>query len=264
MRDDDFFKDTQRNAREMKGLSCEFPVLYYDFRFVNCIFTVKMDRLKHILPHTQFLPIQIWPGTGMLAVTAFEYRDTSIGPYNEVAISVPLNFPPATFVGKNSALTMLRKHIYPLYIYHLPVTTEMARDVGVYFYNYPKFLAEIEFHERQDGIEVALREENDLILKMSTKRLALNKSAPIESHTFSLGEKTVMHTLIEGRAAKFGQKILGKCGELELGSHHISDELRKLEMSTSSWIGFSAENAMSKLNHPNQQWELDSMKPVSS
>ncbi|MBW1855431.1 MAG: hypothetical protein JRJ00_12265 [Deltaproteobacteria bacterium] len=73
-----------------------------------------------------------------------------------------------------------------------------------------------------------------------------------------------MHTLIEGRAAKFGQKILGKCGELELGSHRISDELRNFKMSKSSWIGFSGENTMSKLYDPDQRWDKDTMKLVSS
>ena len=264
MRDDDFFKDTPRNTLEMKGLSFEFPVLYYDFRFMTCIFTVKIDRLKKILPHSQFIPIQIWPGTGMLSITAFEYRDTSIGPYNEVAISVPLNFSPATFVGHHSALSMMRKNIFPVYIHHLPVTTEIARDAGIYFYNYPKFLAEIDFDERQDFFEITLREEDDLILKMSATKFSLKKSEILEFHTFSLGEKTVMHTLIEGCAAKFGQKILGRCGELELGSHRISDELRNLKMSKSSWLGFSGENTMSKLYDPDQQWDKSTMKLVSS
>jgi hypothetical protein len=262
MRDDAFFKDTPRKTLEMKGESVEFPVLYYDFRSTTCIFTARIKRLKSILPHPQFIPIQLWPGTGLFAITAFEYRDTSIGPYNEVALSVPLNFPPAAFLGRHSALSMMRKNIFPVYIHHLPVTTEIARDGGIHFYNYPKFLAEIDFQDRQDFIEITLKEGDYLILKLLAKKLPLKKSALFEFHTFSLGEKTIMHALAEGRAAKFGQKMLGKCGELELGSHRISDELKALELSKSAWSGFCGEGAMSKLYDPDQQWDKDTLKPV--
>lgn len=170
-----------------------------------------------------FLPIQVIPGIGMLSICAFEYHDTSIRPYNEVAISVPINFPPASYLGKHTALSTMRQNIFPVYIYQLPVTSEIARDAGVYFYNYPKFLAEIDFLDREDSIEVTLREGNDLVLKM-----------------------------------------LGRCGELELGSHKISEELKNLKMSKSAWSGLSGEGAMSKLHDPDQQWDKETLKIVST
>ncbi len=247
---------------DMEGQSIEFPVLYYDFRFVNCIFTVKINRLKQILPHENFLPIQVIPGIGMLSICAFEYHDTSIRPYNEVAISVPINFPPASYLGKHTALSTMRQNIFPVYIYQLPVTSEIARDAGVYFYNYPKFLAEIDFLDREDSIEVTLREGNDLVLKMLAKKLSLKRSERFELHTFSLREKTIMHSLIEGRALKYGKKMLGRCGELELGSHKISEELKNLKMSKSAWSGLSGEGAMSKLHDPDQQWDKETLKVV--
>jgi hypothetical protein len=262
MRDHEFFKDTPKKTIEVEGISVDFPVLYYDYRFVSCIFTAKIKRLKNILPHPQFTPIQIWPGTGILSITAFEYRDTAIGSYNEVSVSVPINFPPAEFLGRHSALSMMRKHIYPVYVYQLPVTTENARDGGIHFYSYPKFLAEIDFQERQDHLEVTLSDNDTLILKLRAEKLPLPKSSTFEYHTFSLDEKTVMHTLIEGRADKFGQKMWGKCGELELGSHRISDEIRNLKLSKSARSGFSGEGAMSKLYLPNMRWDKDTLMLV--
>ena len=90
---------------------------------------------------------------------------------------------------------------------------------------------------------------------MTAKKFPLKKSAQFEFHTFSLGEKTIMHALAEGRADKFG--------ELKLGSHRISDELKNLGLSKSAWSGFSGEGAMTKLHHPDQQWDKDTLKPVS-
>jgi hypothetical protein len=259
MRDDDFFKDTPKKILDMKGQPAEFPALYYDFRFMNCMFNVKVNRLKKILPHPQFKPIQMWPGTGMLAVCFFEYRNTSIGPYNEVAISVPINFAPAAFLDKHSALSAMRKKIFPFYVHHLPVTTEIAREGGVYFFNFPKFVAKIDFKERDDFYEVTLKEGDDLILKMFSKKLPLNRSESFEFHTFSLDEKTIMHSLAEVYAPKFGQKTLGRCGELELGSHRISEELKSLELSKSAWSGFCGDGTMAKLYDPDQRWDKETL-----
>ena len=77
-----------------------------------------------------------------------EFRDNDLGPYNKVAISIPFTLNRATplFTG------ILRKSpdVPNLYIRHLPVTTEIARDAGVEFAGYPKFLASIKF-EKQNG-----------------------------------------------------------------------------------------------------------------
>jgi hypothetical protein len=262
MRDDDFFKNTPSKTLKMNGESVDFPVLYFDFRFVTCVFTVKINRLKTILPHPDFVPIQVWPGTGMLAITAFEYRDTSIGPYNEVAISVPINFPPATFLGKHSALSIMRRNIYPVYIHHLPVTTEIARKGGVYYYNYPKFIAEIDFQEQNGFLVVYLKEKDELILRMSAKKIPIKKSDRFEFHTFSLKDNAVLHSLIEGLAPKTGQKILGRCGKLELGSHLISRELESLKPNQTAWSGTYGEGTMSKLYDPDKQWDRETLVPI--
>lgn len=261
MRDDDFFKDTPKKNLDFKGEPVEFPALYYDFRFVNCMFAAKLDRLKRILPHPQFKPIPIWPGTGLLTVCFFEYRDSAIGPYNEVAINVPINFAPDSFLGKHSALSSMRKNVFPIYIHHLPVTTEIAREKGVYFFNYPKFLAGIECVERDGLLEVTLKERDELILKMTAIKLPLERSAILEMHTFSLDEKRIMHSLVEVYAPRFGKKILGKCGELELGSHRISDELKDLELSKSAWSGFCGDGTMAKLYDPDRLWDRETLKP---
>ena len=63
MRDDPFFKDTPRKTLDMAGEPIEFPILYYDFRMISATFTAKTNEVKKILPHPNFKPIEIFPGT---------------------------------------------------------------------------------------------------------------------------------------------------------------------------------------------------------
>ena len=263
MRDHPFFKDTPKKTLDMAGQAMEFPIFYYDVRFVTAIFTAKTSALKKLLPHRRFKPIQIWPGTGMLGIAAFEYHDTSVGPYNEIAISIPIKFPSRFVVPGLSALKMMRKNLFPVYIHHLPVTTEIALKVGIHFHNYPKFLADITFQDRDESLEVTLKEKDDLILKLLAKKLPLKRSAGFEFHTYSIKDNVVMHTLIEGWAPKFGAVTIGSIGELELGEHGISKELAKLNLSKTARSGLYGEGVMTKLHDPDQRWNTDTLEIIS-
>jgi len=263
MKDHPFFKDTPKKALDMAGQPMEFPIFYYDVRFVTAIFTAKTSALKKLLPHRRFKPIQIWPGTGMLGIAAFEYHDTSIGPYNEVAIAIPIKFPSRFVVPGLSALKMMRKKLFPVYIHHLPVTTEIALKAGIHFYNYPKFLAEITFQDRDERLEVTLKEKDDLILKLLAKKLTLKRSAGFEFHTYSIKDNVVMHALIEGWAPKFGAVRMGSVAELELGEHGISKELAELNLSKTARSGLYGEGVMTKLHDPDQRWNADTLEIIS-
>jgi hypothetical protein len=247
----------------MAGESIEFPILYYDSRMINGTFTVKTKKLKKLFPHPNFKPIEIWPGASMLNIAALEYRDTSIGPYNEIAISIPVKFPPKFVFPGLSAISMMFKNSFSVYIHHLPVTTEMARKVGIHFFNYPKFLAEITIQDQDENLEVTLREEDELILKMSAKKLSINQSAKTEFHTYSIRDNVVMHTLIDGSAPRYGLKMLGNKATLELGNHWISKEIAELNLSKTSLAVQHIEGMMTKLYAPNQRWNVNNLAVVS-
>ena len=265
MRDSAFFKDTPRKILDMAGQQIEFPVLYNDLRCVTSVFTAKTSRLKKLLPHPNFMPIEMWPGTGMLGISAYEYRDTSIGPYNEISIAIPIKFPPQFVFPGLAAISMMRKNVFPVYIHHLPVTTEIALKGGIHFWNYPKFLAEITFQDQGENLEVTLKENDRLILKMFTKKLATKRSVRLQFHTYSIREKVVMHALVDGWAARFGAMMIGNnLGRLELGDHPISKELADLNLSKTARSGQYAEGMMTKLYDPDQRWNVDTLIPIES
>jgi len=263
MRDDQFFKDTPRTTLDMVGESIEFPILYYDFRMISGTFTVKTKKLKKLLPHPNLKPIEILPGTAAFTIAALEYRDTSIEPYNEIAICVPVKFPPKFVFPGLSAISMMLKNSFSVYIHHLPVTTEMARKVGIHFFNYPKFLAEIAFQDQGEKLAVTLKENDQLILKMQVAKLPLTQSVRTEFHTYSIKENMVMHTLIEGRAPRYELKMKGNRAQLELGNHWISQEIAELDLSKTSLAVQHTDGMMTKLHSPNRRWDVNTLAVVS-
>jgi hypothetical protein len=262
MRDDPFFKDTPRKTLDMVGQSIEFPTLYYDYRFVTSIFTASTIGLRRLLPHPNFKPIEMLPGRGMLGITAFEYHDTSIGPYNEISIAIPITFPPGFVFPGLTAISMMLNNVFHVYIHHLPVTTEIALKAGIYFYNYPKFLADITFQDQGENLVVTLKENNTLILKMSAKKLAAKQSRRLRYHTYSIKEGVAMHALSDGKATLLGSVMMGNVARLELGVHQISKELADLNLSKIARSGQYAEGVMAKLYAPDKRWNVDTLVPM--
>jgi hypothetical protein len=260
MRDDQFFKKVARESLDMAGEPIEFPILYYDLRMVHAVFNVKTGAIKKILPHPHCKPIEIWPGIGMLGITAFEYLDSSIGPYNEIAIAIPITFPPGFTFPLLDAISMMRKKLFTVYIHHLPVTTEIALKGGIYFWNYPKFLAEIHFSDEGQHLRITLKERGEMILRLKARKLPLKRSSMLTFHTYSIRDNVVMHGLVEAWAPRMGETMLGGDAELELGNHRISHELMVLNLSKRARTGIYAEGMMTKLYYPDIHWNADTLE----
>jgi hypothetical protein len=99
---------------------------------------------------------------------------------------------------------------------------------------------------------------------MNAKKIPLNRSAQIEFHTYSIKDKMVMHTLIEGWAPQYGVKMMGNKARLELGTHRISQEIAELNLSKNASSGQYAEGMMSKLYSPDQYWDVNTLAVISA
>jgi hypothetical protein len=262
MRNDPFIRDTSRKTLDMAGQPIEFPILYYDTRWINAIFTVRTSRLKKICPHPNFKPVDMWPGRSMLGIIVFEYRDSSIGPYNEIAFVVPIKFPPGFIFPGLAVISMMRKNVFPLYIQHLPVTIDISVKVGVHFWNHPKFLSEITLQDNDDKFDITLEENGILILKMSARKLALAQSSRIQFRTYSIREKVFMHGLVDGLAPRLGTMMMRDMAQIELGQHWISEELARLELSKVARSGMYAEGMMMKMHEPDKCWNVDTLVQI--
>ena len=57
------------------------------------MFPARLAALRRLMPDPRFTPARLAPGLGAVGLLCFKYRDSDIGPYSEVSISVALNDP---------------------------------------------------------------------------------------------------------------------------------------------------------------------------
>lgn len=226
MRNTDFFQQIEHGPVPWGERSVYVPVFYYDNMQLNALFMAPMARLKALMPSRRMQPLRITPWHGVISISAMEFRDSDIGPYNEVGISIPFTLDKASpvFTG------ILRKIPAELYVYihRLPVTTEIAMALGVEFAAYPKFLADIEFERQGDWVTCRLAEQDDHILTLTGRVLELQKIPRSRSHYFTTRGGRLLRSEGMTSSRMSGQSRSSADVRLELGDHPMAQELKGL------------------------------------
>jgi hypothetical protein len=173
-------------------------------------------------------PVRVTPWHGLTTITAYQYRDCDIGPYNEVAIGFPVT------LGKGAPSFMRpsrkRPDVRTIYTHRLPVTTEIARDAGVEFANYPKFLADISFKEVGGALCCRLEEKQSHILSLTVSDLDSEAGGRMYIHSLTYREGRVLRLEFVLSAGERGSSRNTQDARLELGGHPIAGELRELRL----------------------------------
>lgn len=155
--DDPFFQ-VPRHAIDTSEGVVELPIMYYDTSAVFAFFLAGQERVERVLAGTGLVPALTVGNRALVALACFEYRDTSVGVYNEVGLSVAVTRPGETqrFGGWGELLATLQqpeqRHV-AFHILDLPVTTAAANAAGREIWGFPKFVTDIPF--RLDGREMA-------------------------------------------------------------------------------------------------------------
>src|SRR5512144_1422931 len=87
-----FFEPVVQQEMTVGGLKLRVPVFYQDMTSMNAVFTASTQRVTELLSHPDLRPVEFRRGRSLLSVTALEYLQSGIGPYNEVAIAAPVVF----------------------------------------------------------------------------------------------------------------------------------------------------------------------------
>ena len=223
-----FFQEIEHTAVPWRQYQLHVPVFYQDIRFMSMSILAPVERIRAILPSERMKPYRVTPWHGAISVTVYEHRESDMGPYNEVSIGAPITIDEKTpiFVG-----SLRRMPKVPLvYSQHLPVTTEIAREVGAEFAGYPKFIADIEFVEEGDWLTCKLEVDGQNVLTLSGRKLELKRVPRYRINPVTYRRGYILRSEFVVSERDMGSSKSGKDVKIELGGHRIAEEMRELKM----------------------------------
>lgn len=137
----------------------EGPRQYHYKDAINGFFEFRTDNARAILPHG-LQPVELRHGVSVLTVTAFEFHDSAVGPYKEIALSIIV----APRIGHGE--TMPRAAMYPFLV---GTSTPEARQHGIEVWHLPHFPRDLDvtFQRRDGQISVEAAEGGKPILSLA-------------------------------------------------------------------------------------------------
>ena len=210
----------------------DLPILYHRDDAFALYFTANYEKVKAVMPSNKLHPVVLPGGKAIAAIGAFNYIDTSIGPYGEIAIALPAVFGKQVTAAKG-LLAALMESGYPgfgVVVMHLPVTRVEARDAGRGEWGYTKFIADMHFSITPEHMECRMLEGHEHILDMRVKRRGfyLRDKKPLT--TFSVKSNDLIKTVIPQTATK-RVSLMPNGSYVKLGNHPVASSIRELGIS---------------------------------
>lgn len=125
----------------------DLPILYYDNSNFLALYEVDFEKAVPLLNDQPVDVVRFPGGKALVAIAMYEYRQTTVGDYNEVGIAIA-TVPTGTAQPRHPWLAMyqaLDTRTLGLTVIDLPVTTAAARAAGKEVWGFPKFITDISF-----------------------------------------------------------------------------------------------------------------------
>jgi hypothetical protein len=122
----------------------------------------------------------LFRGKAVVVLYCIEYRNTDIGPYNELGLTVVAQAPGDPIPAN--------------YVVNLPVTTAVANRVGQELWGYNKFVAAIDIKSDRNEFSTTVRDTDSATIAVLEGRLGA--LPPADILTFTLLEGRLIKTLI--------------------------------------------------------------------
>lgn len=209
-----FFRHIPKKIVESRVGSVWAPNFYYHSANVQLLMLAPIKQIKAKLP-AALTPLQLFPGYGLVAVTFFTYSVCDNDPYNEVSIAIVVRKPNARGPHIAELMKSMRQRHFYAHVLALPVDTEIARVRGVYGYQLPKWLTQIDVEINSKEVQAHIFDINgklDLSLKTAVPTL---KRVDSETH---INKATMLHvvdgkwhqTEVQSNILSFAKKLFPK------------------------------------------------------
>ncbi|CBL44397.1 conserved hypothetical protein [gamma proteobacterium HdN1] len=229
-----FFQVPRTGVSTSEG-DVDLPILYYDATAVYAFFLVNTANVDRLLAGTGLVSALRVGQRSLVAVACYEYRNTTVGVYNEVGIA-------AATARHGESLTlggwpdMLRTISRPevrqhgMYVLDLPVTTPKANAAGREIWGLPKFVTPIPF--RLDGRDFTCQVDDpnggSPIMCLDGQMGLSVPAMPFSLTLFSRHQGHMLRTIVNAR----GKSWLAAPGSVRLqvgdSSHPMAQRLREL------------------------------------
>ncbi len=226
----DFFNLPQEVFSTSRG-EVKLPIFYYDVSAALVFFWSDYKKAVEQLDGTGLEVCKFFNGSALNGLAFYEYRNSDIGPYNEVGLAT------AVYSEKTKKpqlylpdfLRPAQKRKLGFYIHHLPVSTEAACAAGKEIWGFPKFTTELPFSLRGNYFDASVLDpDGQTILSLKGP---LNLGVPLPGFDlllFSNHKNQQLRTIVDVKSTFKTGFATGLKLQIGQSSHPMTQSLHAL------------------------------------
>lgn len=189
---------------QVENLNAQFPLVFRDVHYMALLYRANSFEVHRHLENTGLKPALHLFGRPVVAVGLIQYKDSDLGAYNEIILSIPV----VLDYDKSSQLSNwldlyanFDKRRGGQFIIHIPVTSQRSVDGGRNLWGYPKTLESIVHDFSNNKINSRLEDRDTNLLLQWKGSLGLGTPIPaMNLMTYSFLEGSLMKTKVDVKA----------------------------------------------------------------
>lgn len=202
------------------------------------VLSASPDAVRELLP-AGLTPIRATPDRAAVTFLCVDYdrigHGSGIEPYNEFGVLLPAVHDDARTLPYVSVFT----RGVTGYVWHLPVTTEPAKALGVDVWGYPKEVADITHDDDGSARRTSVRIDGEHLVDVTVDRPPM----------FGQTDSGVSYTTMDGAVLRERLELDGEIGvwpyssniSYTLGDHPRAQQLKQLGLSDRALLRFAAD-----------------------
>jgi hypothetical protein len=226
MQKEDFFKGINQIEVRTGPYVTKYPIFYREVLYLGLFLLAPLKKVRELLPSKRMNPFRLTPWHSMLTITATEYKDSDIGPYNQVSVGIPFVLDRQTPIL--TGILHKAPEIPLIYTLHLPVTTEHSLASGIEMANYPEFLADIQFSKENNWTNCRADSEGQTILSLSCREIPVKPFPRQRVFTVTRKNDRLLRSEFNFSNSEAGVSKKQSDVKLEFGDHPIGQIIKDI------------------------------------
>jgi len=212
----------QQYSVNVAGIEIGVPAVYGKVSATMSFFPVSYTKVKQLVKNERVFPVKIFPDVAILAVTVFDYAEAPVGPYKEIAISVP-----STVDKKIPILPLLFDSLFSSFGFYtllLVMNTDLGDQHSSDVYGYPTFKKKIKIDiENSESLVKINAGENSELFSMEMGKFKQYHLMQNKKYNTFFENKNELYKVEMTVNAIFAERNLGaKHNKYNFGSHEIA------------------------------------------
>lgn len=143
------------------------PVEVRSAKMFAATFLVDADAAQRLIDDTGLRVSRPRPGTAVCALSAVQYLDNDLGPYNEIAVAFTVD--PHDLAPGAKAPSPMGGNVSTL-IHRLPVNQTFTCEAGRGVWGFPKWVATIDYTDHGRWTDAVLVDDGEFVLGLSARK----------------------------------------------------------------------------------------------